>query len=71
MLITLKTLQQKVFKVEAELSDLVASLKEKIQAQGKVDHGGDYPKDAQKLIFQVPMTNSCTNWLMNYFREKF
>ena len=53
MLITLKTLQQKVFKVECELSDTVASFKNKIEDVGKSDHNGDYPKEKQKLIFQV------------------
>jgi len=52
MLITLKTLQQKVFKVEVELSEDVSTLKDKIASVGKEDHGGDYPRDKQKLIFQ-------------------
>ena len=53
MLITLKTLQQKVFKVEVELSESVSELKEKVAKVGKEDHGGEYPTDKQKLIFQV------------------
>ena len=56
MLITLKTLQQKVFKVEVELSEDVSTLKDKIASVGKEDHGGDYPRDKQKLIFQVFLT---------------
>jgi len=52
MLITLKTLQQKVFKVEVELSESVSELKEKVAKVGKEDHGGEYPTDKQKLIFQ-------------------
>lgn len=66
MFITLKTLQQKVFKVESELSESVGSLKEKIQDVGKSDHNGDYPKDKQKLIFQVSI-HLLSRWILSTY----
>ena len=65
MLITLKTLQQKVFKVEVELSESVSELKEKVAKVGKEDHGGEYPTDKQKLIFQVNYLITLINNIFN------
>ncbi|KAJ3489122.1 hypothetical protein NLI96_g2373 [Meripilus lineatus] len=45
MKITIKTLQQKVFQVDAELSDTVADLKQRIHASQ------DHPIENQKLIY--------------------
>lgn len=52
MQLTVKTLQQKAFKVEAEPSILVKDFKALIEEAGKSDHGGDYKAEAQKLIYQ-------------------
>jgi UV excision repair protein RAD23 len=45
MKITIKTLQQKLFTVDVEPDDTVATIKSKINA----DHG--HPVDSQKLIY--------------------
>jgi len=45
MKITIKTLQQKLFTVDVEPEDTVATIKTKINA----DHG--HPVDSQKLIY--------------------
>ncbi|CBY20762.1 unnamed protein product [Oikopleura dioica] len=52
MQLTVKTLQQKAFKVEAEPSILVKDFKALIEEAGKSDHGGVYKAEAQKLIYQ-------------------
>jgi len=49
MQITIKTLQNSVFKIESELDVDVANLKKKIEEQNK----DQYPVDRQKLIYQV------------------
>lgn len=48
MQITIKTLQNSVFKIESELDVDVANLKQKIEEQNK----DQYPVDRQKLIYQ-------------------
>lgn len=48
MQITIKTLQNSVFKIESELDVDVANLKKKIEEQNK----DQYPVDRQKLIYQ-------------------
>lgn len=47
MLITLRTLQQHMFKVEIDVNSTVKQLKEKVEE----DKGKDYPAAAQKLIY--------------------
>ena len=49
MQITIKTLQNSVFKIESELDVDVSNLKKKIEEQNK----DQYPVDRQKLIYQV------------------
>lgn len=47
MKLTIKTLQQSSFKIDIEPEKTVSELKDKIEQ----DHGKDYPKSAQKLIY--------------------
>lgn len=47
MLLTLKTLQQQVFKVEIDPSETVRALKQKIEAE----RGKEFPANFQKLIY--------------------
>ena len=54
MQITIKTLQNSVFKIECELEVDVTELKKKIEEQGKTPQ--DYPTERQKLIYQVDNT---------------
>jgi hypothetical protein len=68
MQLTVKTLQQKAFKVEAEPSILVKDFKALIEEAGKSDHGGDYKAEAQKLIYQVFWRFA--NLLVNFNRAK-
>lgn len=50
MQVTIKTLQNSVFKIETELDVDVTELKQKIQDQGKTPQ--EYPTERQKLIYQ-------------------
>jgi len=68
MQLTVKTLQQKAFKVEAEPSILVKDFKALIEEAGKSDHGGVYKAEAQKLIYQVCRFK--TLYLVNLNRAK-
>ncbi|KAJ2404694.1 UV excision repair protein rad23, partial [Coemansia sp. RSA 2531] len=58
MQITLKTLQQKTFKIDVEPEDTIKDVKQKVEeSQG-------YPKETQKLIFSVEELNISENDFM-------
>ena len=68
MQITIKTLQNSVFKIESELDVDVANLKKKIEEQNK----DQYPVDRQKLIYQVrSYVNLTLSTLANFCNVKF
>ena len=68
MQITIKTLQNSVFKIESELDVDVANLKKKIEEQNK----DQYPVDRQKLIYQVcSHVNLTLSTLANHCNVQF
>ncbi|GIY34263.1 UV excision repair protein RAD23 homolog A [Caerostris darwini] len=56
MIITLKTLKQHTFKIEVEETELIRSVKEKIEAE----KGNEFPANCQKLIYAGKILNDET-----------